>query len=340
MQASDLAQERVPARVGGLDDYSLEFDAALIEEAVLLRSEVAPAEERRRFRRDRDPLYELDDPEARERRFRDLHLGWFRSWRLSDPILQALNERATVVLWTSRCLVAPAASAKEEYADLREDRLASSREAGTRNALVLQLRPSTLADPTRLLALVRRELFYVVDLIDPEFAFDGGPPLGKGSPAAADLMRQRYRALWDTTVDGRMAAAGWIPAGGEERSRTRFGAAFPMLQAGTERAFERFFHGSRPSHPDLLAFAADPAAAAGSPSRSAGPCPLCRMPAPAFHPDPESLGPALLAALQSDFPAWRPAAGLCPRCAELYASRAQPPTRHSSDGPPPPRLGR
>ncbi len=322
MRASDLVQERVPARVGDLDDYPLELDAALLEEAVLLRSEVAPAKERRRFRRDRDPLYELDDPEARERRFRELHRGWFRRWRLSDPILQALDEQATVVLRTSRCLVAPAASAREEYADLREDRLASSREAGARNALLLQLRPSTLADPTRLLPLVRRELFYVGDLVDPEFAFHAGPPPGEGSPASADLMRRRYRALWDTTVDGRMAAAGWIPPGSEVGSRRRFGAAFPMLRAATEQTFERFFHGPRPSHPDLLAFAADPAAAAGSRTRAAGPCPLCRMPAQAFHPDPESLAAKVLSALRSDFPAWRPAAGLCPRCAELYASQA------------------
>jgi hypothetical protein len=79
-----------------------------------------------------------------------------------------------------------------------------------------------------------------------------------------------------------------------------------MLGLDAERRFERFFHGPRPSHGELLSFA-------GSvDGRAAGWCPLCRFPTVRFRGEGEGLDlqverdPSRLSELES-FPGDLPA---------------------------------
>jgi hypothetical protein len=52
-----------------------------------------------------------------------------------------------------------------------------------------------------------------------------------------------------------------------------------------------------------------------------GHCPLCQFPTYTFEPQPDRLSTSVIAHIQQDFPAWRPAHGVCPQCAELYRAR-------------------
>ena len=292
-------------------DRAVDFEPRLVEECVLLAIEGAAPSERREFRRERNAQYELPGEDSREAGFQEMARRWFMRLGLENPLLEALEEQPAVLRSVSRTLVLPAISAKEETADLHES------QERDRPVLAIRLRPTTLADPRRLLPFLRHELQHVADMLDPEFAYDRTGPADGAGPVYEKLLRERYRVLWDTTVDGRLSAQGLLDPGVEEMRRGEFQTAFGMLGESAEECFQRFFRGPRPRHGDLWGFAAQLLPGVSTARR----CPLCALPSASFHAAPESMAPATLSQIRQEFPAWNPESGLCVQCADLYASR-------------------
>ncbi len=268
-----------------VDGYPLEFDPRLVEDSVLLAIGTSPIAARRRFRRRRDPLYEIEGPERRDSAFNELSRRWF----------------------------VPVVHARQEYADLKPDRRGDGPPT-----LLLCLRVSTLVDRARLLPFLRHELLHVADMLDSEFGFEPELPTLDDSAALDSLLRRRYQTLWDTTIDGRLLARGELPAAAEAARRREFLSVFSMLGESGERWFGRFFGGIRPSHAELVGFAAEPRLPGPGPAHNR--CPVCRMPTATLHPDPTGLGQRTVRAIQRDLPDWQPARGLCRQCADLYAA--------------------
>jgi hypothetical protein len=291
----------------------VEYHPDLVEEAVLVAIDSQLLEARRRFREIRDRIYEIDDPDERQIRFEHLHGQWFVELRLVQPLQQALSEQVTVADGVSRVLVVPVTGHKEEFADL-------ARPPGSQEAprLLIRLRVSTLVDPAGLLSWLRRELLHVADLLDPEFGFSGSFATEGRERALEKLHQQRYRVLWETSVGGRLVAAGWSDPASEERARDRFCRIFGAPGASSDEQFDRFFHGPRPTHSELVDFATNPAVETGR-GRAAG-CPVCRMPTVRLHPTPELLGAEVVRRIRRDIPQWTPRDGLCMQCADLYAA--------------------
>jgi hypothetical protein len=138
------------------------------------------------------------------------------------------------------------------------------------------------------------------------------------------LLRERYRVLWDTSIDGRLVRRGWAARACRTLRLWEFCQTFSMLGPQTEAAFARFFHGNAVTHAELVRFACAPEAylarPAGAPQQGER-CPLCRFPTHAFEPEPMQLPHAVVQRLRADFPAWEPVQGLCQQCAELYRAR-------------------
>jgi len=133
------------------------------------------------------------------------------------------------------------------------------------------------------------------------------------------LIQDRYRVLWNTTIDGRLAGRGELSAHDAERRRQEFLADFKMLDGEAERSFQRFFKGPRPKHSELVSFALEPRGSHRSNGRL---CPLCNLPASNLHPHPRGLHPRIVDAIRKDFPRWKQQMGLCLQCADLYDARA------------------
>jgi hypothetical protein len=294
----------------------VEWQHALVEEAVLRAVVGGPSE--RPFRRARDPIYRLPEGAAREQAFWQLHADWFRRLELGRPIHAALGELPILPRVCQRGVVTQAPTQKDEGADL----LVGGNADGAERTLLIRLRPSAFADPEALLALLRAELLHVADMLDPEFDYRPTLPEADGGPTAARLLQDRYRALWNTTVAGRLARRGAAGADRLARARREFARAFPMLAGDAQACFERFLSAERPTHAALVAFALAPraAGAAGALVRG-GRCPLCRFPTHAPEPRPEQLEAQVLAQIAARFPAWQPAHGLCRQCADLYRAR-------------------
>jgi hypothetical protein len=204
-----------------------------------------------------------------------------------------------------------ASQSRDEGADLHDSR-------GTAPTLAVKLTPGSLLDFDRIAPLLRSELLHVEDMLDPEFGYERELPSFEIDPVFEKLLRDRYRVLWDASVDGRLAGRGWLPEGGEARRRREFLAAFSMLGTDVEKEFERFFDGRRPTHGELLSFARSVE------GRGAGRCPLCRFPTARLRGDEEPLDDQVVEAIRSDFPDFRPSKGICVQCADLYEARTVP----------------
>src|SRR3989304_41936 len=172
----------------------IEVDPALVEEAVLLASEAASPPIRHGYRRERDAIYEIADSEKREAAFRDLDARWFDRLGLGTPLLRLVREFETVLARVSRCIVLLAGRTRGEGADLHD------RRGG--------MAPS-----------LRGELLHVEDMLDPAFDYQRDVPAPEEGAVYEKLLRDRYRVLWNTSVDGRLAARGQLAKGGEARPR-------------------------------------------------------------------------------------------------------------------------
>jgi hypothetical protein len=295
------------------------FDPQLMEEAVFhfQRAGFVATECDEQRRR----LYEVSDAEERERLFQDLYRCWFGRYGLGKPIDDALGEQAIIAARVDSCYVLCATQAKEEGAELFVASHRSSGEDGQRRTLRILIRPESLLKPESAITFLRHELFHIADMLDPAFAYMPALPKTDGGAVFDTLITNRYRVLWDVTINGRMMRRGWLPDSTREREFGAFCRGFAMLAQDGEEQFQRFFDAVQPKHWELAAFAFDPRAAARLPSArvaAATHCPLCKFPTQVFEPNPETLGDDILAAIGRDFPNWKPIMGLCAQCADLY----------------------
>lgn len=232
----------------------LAYAPDLLEEAVLLAERRAPAAEARAFRRERDELYNIVDADAREASFRSLHVRWFARLGLDRPIDELVRARADLANRIELGRVLRALTRRDEGADLVDH--ISSGTSGPVAMLVLRLRPTTLLEPDGLRALLHHELTHVADMLDPAFGYERTLPASEEGPLGDSILRDRYRVLWDTTIDGRLARAGLTTGSARDARWREFSAAFAMLGEGCRRAFERWFNQMQPTHAELVRFAA------------------------------------------------------------------------------------
>lgn len=301
----------LPEDTFGTAGFRVTYDAVLVEETVLLAERRLERADRVHFRVERDRVYEVAAGDEREARFEELHGRWFLRLGLDRPLHQALSAQPALMRRTGGCRVGPARSARDEMADLQ----VAGPEPGSSAMILIRLRPQSFLEPDRLVGLLRHELEHVADMTDPAFGYRRELPASDASPAHENLLRDRYRAVWDATVDGRLFHRGLLGEAAREARRAEFARAFPMLEPRTEDHFSRWFDGPGPTHRAIAAFVLDPPGVHGG---AAGRCPICSFPTSRLDPHPERIPTAALAELQQAHPGWRPAQGLCLQCSEIY----------------------
>ena len=309
---------RHPRQMGDtVETVQVDYDPRLLEEVVLRA--IRGGVEERDFRASRDRIYEEPDVEVRDQAFRAFHIAWFGRLGLGVPIERALAERTILADSVIRCVVAPACSKKEEGADLF---VAPPRGDGSeQRSIGIQIRAESFLEPDAVLELLRHEFLHLADMLNPAFEYEPELPHPEGGAMARRMLQDRYRALWDITIDGRLVREGRAPVGVRDRRLNDFARAFPMLGEKTEAAFTRFFQASFPTHSELLACALAPseilAGCVEAGSRDLR-CPICNFPTYVFEPDPEALEDGVVARIIQDFSDWQPPQGICVQCADLY----------------------
>lgn len=310
--------------VRGSNHFYTQYDVRLVEEAVLLR--IAGHPEEVRFRRLRNRVYEVTEAEEREKRFDRLHSAWFRRLGLGRPVESVFDEQPLLLREARFCCVVAAVSSRDESADLHNLRSSQSESRMSADKMILvKVKPSTLLDSSKVQTLFRHELMHIADMLDPDFGYEPFLPNSEAGPVCDNLIRERYRVLWDASIDGRLERQGRATKDVREKRLAEFMRTFSMCGPSGQEAFLRFFESSSQTHRDLIAFAEDPdgriepcGAAAASPGTQR--CPLCHFPGP-NSATATNLADWVVEEIAVDFPHWRPEHGLCGQCADLYRAR-------------------
>lgn len=294
----------------------LRYDEDFIEAAVFLcaggRRKGVPALQIARFHREREKLYSILDPDERNAAFFKLHLDWFREWGLERPLTDVMNEFPIVCGRLTALAVRKSSSKCDEGAELYVN------DTGQRTGL-LTLRLERLLDQTALRHYLHHEFTHLHDMLDPAFGYSPELDLPGLNAAQRRLARERYRLLWDITIDGRLAAAGHTPMATREQHATAFARGYPFWSEQKQgEVFAVLWRNPAPRHADLLGFIADPRGLrdAHRPAPGAS-CPLCGFPTFDWA-DTATLTPAITARIEAEFPDWLPEHGLCGRCRETY----------------------
>jgi hypothetical protein len=299
----------------------LTYDPDLVEEAVLLAEGQMGRVDARAFRLQRDRIYGVADAEERDRRFRALHDSWFLRVGLHRPVDRAMSERPELADRLAEGRVVRAVTRRQEGADLLDCGVGESK---TRPMLVVRLQPATFVAADALLTLLRHELLHISDMLDPAFGYQRALPRSADGPSYDNILRDRYRVLWDVTIDGRLARAGLLSDTRVRVTRQQeFSAVFRMLGDRCHEVFDEWFDRQQPSHASLLAFALTPDKDRRGADNVTGRCPLCRFPVGSLDPRPERLSSAARAAISTEHPAWRIEQGVCSQCLDLYEARSE-----------------
>lgn len=295
----------------------LRYDADLLEAVVFLHAGgprcAVPAPGARRFHREREALYGIANPDEREDAFFRLNAGWFRQWGFERRLLDLVAEFPLISQSLGLLAFRKAAGRHDEGAELFV-------KPASRNAVVA-LQPARLAAAATLPAFLRHEFTHLHDMLDPAFGYL--PDLRVPNPNQLRLARDRYRLLWDVTIDGRLANAGHTTPTARAQHEAAFDHAFGFWDEPARRAaFESLWCSPRPRHADLARTATDPRCLARSRQPLPGAlCPLCGFPTFAWS-DGDALCAATRARLTTEFPDWCAAEGLCNRCAEVLEAGA------------------
>jgi hypothetical protein len=294
----------------------LRYDEDFAEAAVFLcasgRRPGAPSLQIARFHRQREKLYSILDPDERNAAFFALHLDWFREWGLEQPLTAALRDFPLLPAKLDVLAIRKPHGKNDEGAELYVN------ETGRRNG-VLALRPERFLRDAALADFLRHEFTHLHDMLDPAFDYAPALDLPGLNSAQQRLARERYRLLWDITIDGRLAAAGRAPIAPREQHAAAFARAYSFWPEEKQTTvFAALWSDPAPRHAQLLALIADPRGLRGANRPAPGAaCPLCGFSTFDWAAS-DTLPPHITARILAESPHWSPDQGLCGRCRDTY----------------------
>lgn len=302
-------------------NMQLRYDEDFIEAAAFLcasgKRKGVPSLQIARFQRERERLYAILDADERNTAFFKLHLDWFREWGLEKLITDLLQEFPLLPQKLNVLVVRKTRNENDEGAELYVH------ETGQRSA-ILALRPESFAREAALRDYARHEFTHLSDMVDPAFGYAPTLDLPGLNAAQQRLARERYRLLWDITIDGRLTAASHTPMASREHHAAAFARGYSFWPEDRRaRTFDSLWCNATPRHADFLALIADPRGLreAHRPAPG-GSCPLCDFPTFTWA-DTDTLHPQITARIQAEFSAWSAEQGLCSRCLETYQAVAE-----------------
>jgi hypothetical protein len=203
-----------------------------------------------------DPLYLQKGGPERDREFHRIYGEFFSKLELGGVIREVLAEYPLIQERVDRCLVVEAQRRKDESSELLV-RPPKDDEASPARTLLIQVCPQSLLDPEKSAGPMRRELLHVSDMLDAAFAYDRQDL--EGQSAEQNLIRDRYRVLWDIYVEARLFRDGRINDGGFPRLLEMFPRAFPLRDPQlTQAIVAKLRNTFEVTHSRLLSWARDP----------------------------------------------------------------------------------
>lgn len=300
------------------------YDEDFVEAAAFLcasgRRAGIPSMQIARFHRDREKPYAILDPDERNAAFFRVHLEWFREWGFEKLLTRVLGELPGLRESLDSLAFRKSRGKNEEGAELYVKPIGDDTTTGKReHNAVVALRVERLARDEDALPFLRHEFMHVNDMVSPHFGYSPQIHLPGLNQVQQRLTRDRYRLLWDITIDGRLRRAGRVTPVSREQHQANFDRLFGCWsEQRRSESFLALWEDTAPCHADLLAFSADPRGLGDMPIAAPGaPCPLCDFSAFDWA-EPDLLKPEIIERIKLEFPGWSATQGICSRCLETY----------------------
>lgn len=309
-----------------MGSVEIRFDPALVEEAVFLevkRREVSGERHMAEvFHARRSCLYDVvGAADEREARFRQLAERNFHELGLSELVTKRFEEFPLVAALVQTARVQRVWSRKEERVELYVRPAPPGRASLEASAtLLLGLQAARYLNRDELVAFLRHELMHISDMLDPAFVYEPHPEFGGECETENDLIRERFRLLWNVWVAGRMRRNEW-PLPDAERSPRGLGQACASWEPKRREAvLQDLGSRDRCTQRELLELARDERL-----TRMLGAggvrCPLCHFPTRDGVRAWDGEWAPIAQAIHADYPDWTPTQGACVQCADLYRTR-------------------
>jgi hypothetical protein len=241
-----------------------------------------------------------------------VQLAWFGEWDLENRLSNIVSRFVELPSALKAMAFRKARGRNDEASELYRD------PAGQWRGIVA-LRPERFTDDDALTRFLHHELAHLADMVNPHFGYS--PELEQTGQTASQLRltRERYRLLWDVSIDGRLTQRGLDTVADEIQRRHEFNGGFAFLpETRREELFADLWNGRLAQHEPLLEIAADPRGLQGRHAPVPGAaCPLCGF-ATFQWTDIGELRAAARDRIQAEFPGWRDGESVCARCAEMY----------------------
>lgn len=301
----------------------IDYEPSFVEQTIFHAGRQNPNLEAE-LHRATDRLYALTDSAEREAGFHEVYGNFFRRLGYDGVVVRLLSERPLIESRVQRCIVRQATSAKKEAAELFV-RDTGDDDQPQRRSLFIHAYHESLLQPAPFERKMRREFLHVTDMLDDSFGYRKDSLLG--NQPRQNLIRDRFRVLWDIHVEGRLSREGHADDKMMRQLSRQFEKVFAKYSACLfPPSFERVHRADVLNHDQLLEWATspaslfdrDPAASCEIGPAAGEPCPTCKFSTFDWFAAEEHT-PALITAVQAAFPKWRPQQGICRQCADIYA---------------------
>ncbi len=234
----------------------IEYEPSLIEQSVLSAAR-QDAALMRQLHGATDPLYQLADSTQQESRFRETYAGFFKRLKLDAILPHLLEERPLIAEQVGRCIARQAANVRKEAAELYVKDEEESPSPSTRSLFIF-VTADSLLKPKELAHRMQSELLHVADMLDHRFRYVKDSLAGHHPKQ--NLIRDRYRVLWDIFVEGRLHREGRRDPKDQNSLREQITKVFGRAANGRAgEAFARVFDAVDLTHGQMLAWAQSPA---------------------------------------------------------------------------------
>lgn len=299
------------------DSLQIDFDSTFVEEAVFLLMRAKQAGELYRdFCNEKEEIYQKDvSGDERDKAFKLLYARYFCNLGLDDFFKNICRDFPHLFQREIRIVVKRVWNRKHEEAELYVQ--------PHQKTVYLGILVRRMTDLIFLESFLRHELMRISDMLALDFQYSPHPALGGKNEIENNLIRDRFRLLWDLYIDARLIRKGFKTVKPYEKQKEEFRRKFFFL-AGPE--LEQMLYKLESCESlmqiDLLSWAGDPRS-----TKVLGEgglrCPLCDF--TSFDPIEkwDAGTDYVVSEIRKDYPLWEPSQGICPQCFDLYGLKVK-----------------
>ncbi|OGW86299.1 MAG: hypothetical protein A3C35_01825 [Omnitrophica bacterium RIFCSPHIGHO2_02_FULL_46_11] len=295
----------------------LTFEPSFVENAVFLAirrcEEKGSRDLAQKWHAERNRIYTIKDDQVRNKAFKQLDDQWLARLGLRTRFEAILNSFSILQSDSLIIHIQRALARKDEGSELYVQ--------GDVKTNLVKLQTMRLFEGDYVEKFLRHEWLHISDMLDPIFQYSPHVVLSGRSELEDNLIRDRYRLLWDLYVSARLLKMGFyilIPLAQQKQFIDR---AFSKWTAeAREKIFQEILDQKHQTQSDFLGLARDEKLTV--PLGQGGLlCPLCHF--TSFDPLDLSAqqDAVIIKKIQRDYPDWNTDLGICQNCFDLYQSK-------------------